>query len=572
MMHGGDLVASVLHRHNVKWIFTLCGGHISPILTACKEIGIQVISVRHEVTAVFAADAISRLSGRIGVAVVTAGPGLTNTITAMKNAQQAQVPVLILGGAAATVLKGRGSLQDMDHLSLVRTVAKLSKSINQVRDIQPMLEKVIYAAQSGVPGPVYLELPVDLLYPEPVVKEWYGLKAGSKSMPWWMAGYLKWNVNRLFRYKDRPYTKIAKPVQRYPSSGQLNRVVSMIKSSQKPLLLIGSQAMLNPGNAEKLADSIKTLNVPTYVSGTARGMLSKTDLPIFRHMRKKALKEADMVILAGVPCDFRLDYGRHINHRAKTVSVNLSRKDMNLNRIPTLGIKTDSAQFLIQLNKNNTNGGWKDWHETLHKRNKERLTEISRQAKEHTKFINPLKLFSQLNKHLSDGDILVADGGDFVATASYILRPRSLMGWLDPGVFGTLGVGAGFILGAHLTHPYSVVWAIFGDGAFGYSLTEFDTFARHGIPVVAVIGNDAGWNQIARDQVEILKDPVGTELAATDYHKAVEALGGVGYFIDAEDQIADVLTRAKESCLDGKPVVVNVRIAKIDFRKGSISM
>ena len=166
----------------------------------------------------------------------------------------------------------------------------------------------------------------------------------------------------------------------------------------------------------------------------------------------------------------------------------------------------------------------------------------------------------------------MADGGDFVATASYILRPRSLMGWLDPGVFGTLGVGAGFILGAHLTHPYSVVWAIFGDGAFGYSLTEFDTFARYGIPVVAVIGNDAGWNQIARDQVEILKDPVGTELAATDYHKAVEALGGVGYFIDAEDQIEDVLTRAKESCLDGKPVAVNVRIAKIDFRKGSISM
>ena len=216
MMHGGDLVASVLHRHNVKWIFTLCGGHISPILTACKEIGIQVISVRHEVTAVFAADSISRLSGNIGVAVVTAGPGLTNTITAMKNAQQAQVPVLILGGAAATVLKGRGSLQDMDHLSLVRSVAKLSKSINQVRDIRSMLEKVIYTAQSGVPGPVYLELPVDLLYPEPVVKEWYGLKAGSKSMPWWMAGYLKWNVNRIFRYKDRPYTKIAKPVQRYP--------------------------------------------------------------------------------------------------------------------------------------------------------------------------------------------------------------------------------------------------------------------------------------------------------------------------------------------------------------------
>ena len=301
MVHGGDLVASVLHRHNVKWIFTLCGGHISPILTACNEIGIQVISVRHEVTAVFAADAISRMSGNIGVAVVTAGPGLTNTITAIKNAQQAQVPVLILGGATATVLKGRGSLQDMDHISLVRSVTKLAKSVKKVGDIRSILEKIIYAAMSGVPGPVYLELPVDLLYPEPVVKEWYGLKTGSKSMPWWMAGYLKWNVNRLFRYKDRSNPKLEKPIQHYPSSGQLNRVAGMIRASQKPLLLIGSQAMLHPGNAEKLADSVKTLNVPTYVSGTARGLLSKTDLPIFRHMRKKALKAADMVILAGIP-------------------------------------------------------------------------------------------------------------------------------------------------------------------------------------------------------------------------------------------------------------------------------
>ena len=182
-MHGGNLVASVLHRHNVKWIFTLCGGHISPILTACNEIGIQVISVRHEVTAVFAADAISRMSGNIGVAVVTAGPGLTNTITAIKNAQQAQVPVLILGGATATVLKGRGSLQDMDHISLVRSVTKLAKSVKKVGDIRSILEKIIYAAMSGVPGPVYLELPVDLLYPEQVVKEWYGLKPGSQSMP-----------------------------------------------------------------------------------------------------------------------------------------------------------------------------------------------------------------------------------------------------------------------------------------------------------------------------------------------------------------------------------------------------
>ena len=183
-----------------------------------------------------------------------------------------------------------------------------------------------------------------------------------------------------------------------------------------------------------------------------------------------------------------------------------------------------------------------------------------------------MKLCLSLNEHIQGGDIIVADGGDFVATASYILQPRSFTGWLDPGVFGTLGVGAGFILGAKLTHPNSVVWAIYGDGAFGYSLMEFDTFVRHNIPVIAIIGNDASWTQIARDQVHMLGSAVSTELAPTEYHKAVEALGGIGYFIDDENQIDEVLTQAKESAQSGKPTVVNVRIGKTDFRKGSLSM
>jgi thiamine pyrophosphate-dependent acetolactate synthase large subunit-like protein len=307
----------------------------------------------------------------------------------------------------------------------------------------------------------------------------------------------------------------------------------------------------------------------------ARGLLSKSNLPVFRHERKKALKEADLVILAGVPCDFRLDYGRVINHKAKIISINLSRGDMYLNRRPARGILTEPGSFLINWNnteKNKPVNQLDNWHQMLAKRNEDRKEEIIKQASIQTDYINPIKICIKINEHIQEGDIIVADGGDFVATASYILQPRSLTGWLDPGVFGTLGVGAGFILGAKLTHPDSVVWAIYGDGAFGYSLMEFDTFTRHKIPVIAIIGNDAGWTQIARDQVDILDDAVSTELAATDYHKAVEALGGIGYFIDNANQIDDVLTQAKESAKSGKPVVVNARIGKTDFRKGSISM
>ncbi|RMZ48735.1 thiamine pyrophosphate-binding protein, partial [Candidatus Marinimicrobia bacterium PRS2] len=315
--HGGNSIAEVLSRHNVKWIFTLCGGHISPILTGCNELGIRVIDVRHESTAVFAADSISRLSGTIGVAVVTAGPGLTNSITAIKNAQMAQIPVLILGGAAATVLKGRGSLQDIDHLSVVESITKYAKTIKRVKDLKPSLEEAISTATSGVPGPVYLEIPVDLLYPESLVREWYGLKSSGKSMPWWMTQYLTWNVNRIFKDKNKSFPKNTKIEAIQNTSLHIQRVSKMLQSAEKPVLLIGSQAMLNPEKCENLANAVQILNIPTFVSGMARGLLSKTNLPIFRHERTKALKGADVVILAGVPCDFRLDYGRVINHKAK---------------------------------------------------------------------------------------------------------------------------------------------------------------------------------------------------------------------------------------------------------------
>ncbi|MDP6134637.1 MAG: thiamine pyrophosphate-binding protein, partial [Candidatus Marinimicrobia bacterium] len=338
--HGGNVIADVLQRHNIKWIFTLCGGHISPILTGCNELGIRVIDMRHESTAVFAADSISRLSGTIGVAAVTAGPGLTNTITAIKNAQMAQIPVLILGGATATVLKDRGSLQDIDHLSVVESITKYAKTIKRVKDLQPSLEEAISTAISGVPGPVYLEIPVDLLYPEALVREWYGLKSSGNSMPWWMSRYLNWNVNRIFNDKNKTFPKNTKIDAIQNTTLHIQGVSDMLQSAEKPVLLIGSQALLIPEKCEKLANAVQILNIPTFVSGMARGLLSKTDLPIFRYERTKALKEADVVILAGVPCDFRLDYGRAINHKAKMISINLSRNDMYLNRRPVKGILT----------------------------------------------------------------------------------------------------------------------------------------------------------------------------------------------------------------------------------------
>jgi acetolactate synthase-1/2/3 large subunit len=574
MRHGGSIVAETLLQHDVKFIFTLCGGHISPILVACREKGIRVVDVRHEATAVFAADAVSRLSPAIGVAAVTAGPGLTNTLTAVKNIQMAQVPVLLLGGATATILKGRGSLQDIDQMGLLSPLTKHQVCIKRVKDIANEINKAIIIAQSDVPGPVFVELPLDLLYPQDLVRELYGLNTDDQKRPWWMEKYLQRNLNRIFNgfeTTSNPVSEITCPM---PVPSAVRKASKMIYNSKRPVLLIGSQTMLNVTQVDNLAQKLASIDIPMFVSGMARGLLSKKELNIFRHQRKKALQEADLVILAGVPCDFRLAYGRQINRDAKIISINRSRRDLYLNRKPTLAIQADPGSFFSSFPENPLENRVDSdtWIDTLRQRDKERLDQIHEQTEISTDYVNPLKFFTELDKHLNDGDILIADGGDFVATASYILRPRSNLGWLDPGPFGTLGVGAGFILGGKLTHPNATIWGIYGDGAFGYSMVEFDTFVRHKIPLIAIIGNDSGWTQIARDQVEIFKDPIATELGNTKYHEVVAALGGEGLQIMDKKEIDDVLNTAKEFAAAGKSVAINVKIGKTDFRKGSISI
>ena len=574
MRHGGSIVAETLVQHDVKFIFTLCGGHISPILVACKEKGIRVVDVRHEATAVFAADAVSRLSPAIGVAAVTAGPGLTNTLTAVKNIQMAQVPVLLLGGATATILKGRGSLQDIDQMGLLRPLTKHQVCIKRVKDIANEINKAIIIAQSGVPGPVFIELPLDLLYPQDLVRDLYGLNTNDQKRSWWVEKYLQRNLNRIFNGIEttpKPVPEITYPM---PVPSAVKKAMKMISNSKRPVLLVGSQTMLNVTEVDNLAQKLASIDIPMFVSGMARGLLSKEELNIFRHQRKKALQEADLVILAGVPCDFRLGYGRQINRDAEIISINRSRSDLYLNRKPTLAIQADPGSFFSNLPENPLEN-WVDsdaWTDTMRQRDKKRLDQIHEQTEISTDYVNPLKFFTKLDKHINDGDILIADGGDFVATASYILRPRSNLGWLDPGPFGTLGVGAGFILGGKLTHSNATVWGIYGDGAFGYSMVEFDTFVRHKIPLIAIIGNDSGWTQIARDQVEIFKDPVATELGNTKYHEVVAALGGEGLQITNKKEIDDVLNTAKEFAAAGKSVAINVKIGKTNFRKGSISI
>lgn len=579
-MNGGDQIAEVLRRQGVRFLFTLCGGHISPILVGAKRRDIRVIDVRHEVNAVFAADAVARLTGIPGVAAVTAGPGVTNTITAIKNAQLAQSPVILLGGATATVLKGRGALQDIDQMALIEPHVKWAAACSRVRDLVPTLEQAFAVAQEGVPGPVFVECPVDLLYPEANVREFYGAKAASetKSLPELaLQGYLRAHLFRVFQgaHKHTPGPRVT-PKPPAPFPGAVERAAKLLREAKRPVFVLGSQATLQPDELPRLVKALERIGVPVYLSGMARGLLGPSHELWFRHQRGKALREADLVLLAGVPCDFRMDYGLQIARKAKLIAVNRSEADAKKNRRPTVAVVADPTELLCALAER---AGTPDdsparsaWIGRLRARDDDRNQQIAEQTKAEIAPMNPLAVVRAIDDALADDSVQVADGGDFVATASYVTRPRSPLSWLDPGAFGTLGVGAGFALGAKLCRPDAEVWVLYGDGSAGYSIAEFDTFVRHGLPVIAVVGNDASWQQIARDQVVLLDDDVGTVLARSDYHRVVEGFGAKGLLVEREDDLPRVLAEAKAAAAAGTPVLVNAHIGKSEFRKGSISM
>ncbi|KAK3913475.1 2-hydroxyacyl-CoA lyase 2 [Frankliniella fusca] len=579
--HGGEIVADVLKSHGVKFIFTLVGGHISPILVAAEKLGIKVVDTRHEVSAVFAADAVARLSGTIGVAAVTAGPGLTNTITAVKNAQMAESPLLLIGGAAATILKGRGALQDIDQISLFKSICKSCSTVKCVRDIAPTLRKAICTAQSGTPGPVFVEFPIDVLYPFAMVnKEVLGASKPkglqATAVHWFLSNYVQNIFAGAWDRRDTSPLPLTIPL---PTPEDVQRCAELLSRSKKPLLIIGSQATLPPVPAKRLQEAVETLGVPTFLGGMARGLLGTTSKIQFCHQRGNALKQADLVILAGSVCDFRLQYGRSIPRSAKIICVNRNKEQLWKNSDafwkPTVPVLADVATFIVDLSEK-LKGSLsvdKDWLSELSERENAKEKSNAQMSLQPTEqYINPMKFFYELDKLLPDNAILVNDGGDFVATGAYILRPRGPLQWLDPGAFGTLGVGGGFALGAKLCRPDSEVWIIWGDGSCGYSVAEIDTMLRFGVNVISVVGNDAGWTQILREQEPMFKSSVACKLLHTNYHEVSQGYGGEGLLLKFEkDGIAESISKAQKLGKEA-PVLLNVIIEKTSFRDGSISV
>ncbi len=422
-----------------------------------------------------------------------------------------------------------------------------------------------------------MECPVDLLYPEQTVRAWYGLKntKGKGLIERVTNWYINRHVNRLFAGVNGGEQLPEIPEGQLPRHAEtdLREVKKALGNAKRPVLLLGSGALLIPKHAFALADAVARLGVPVYCSGMARGLMGRHHPIQFQHHRKEALREADLILLAGVPCDFRLDYGRALGRAARKITINRSRGELRRNVRANQAIHTDPAVFLIDLAANtSTLPGWSEWKKILHDRDTAREAEIQQMAAEPVNGINPLALFRHLENVLPEYSVLVADGGDFAATAAYTLHPRKPLSWLDPGVFGTLGAGGGFALGAAVCYPEDYIWIIYGDGSAAYSLAELETFAKNGLKVCAVVGNNGSWEQIARDQVHLLGADTAVNLPRTDYHLVAEGYGAAGERVDSVAGFAEAVQRAINSMDRGVPYLINALIGSTPFRKGSISM
>ncbi len=547
MESGGHLVARALKVEGVSHLFTLCGGHIQNIYDGCLDYGIRVVDFRHEQSAAHAADGWARITGRPGVAAVTAGPGVTDAVTAVANAQRAQTPMILIGGAGPKGLMDKGSLQDMDHVSLMRSITKWSVSVPDPTRLPEYVQNAFRVATTGVPGPVFLEMPLDLLF-MPV----------DDSM-----------VTRYSNYRTE-----ARPAG---DPRSIERVASLIRASQRPMVICGNQLRWSP-DERALRRFVDRIQAPVFVNGMARGSMPPGHPWTYTRCRKDALRQADLLIVFGTPFDFRLGYGNDatVNPSARIVQIDLDGAEIGRNRPIDEGIVGDSGLILDGLTAalhdlENHPPERPTWKALLDAAEAKAKGKMALEMQSESNPPNPLRVCAELDKFLKDDTIVIGDGGDFVATAAYTLNIRRPGMWLDPGPLGTLGVGPGFAMAAKLARPNSDVVIVYGDGSVGFNGFEFEAMARQGIKVTAVVGNDACWRQIHRGQVEMFGEQraVATKLNYTRYDKVVEALGGHGEYVEEVGQLEGALRRAFES---PKPALVNVKIGGSDFRKGAISV
>jgi acetolactate synthase-1/2/3 large subunit len=529
---GGDLVARTLKQEGIECIFTLCGGHVMNIYNGCLDQGIRVVDVRHEQAAGHAAEGWSRITRRPGVAVVTAGPGVTDVLTAVANAYQNRSPLVLIGGAAPLTQSQMGGLQEMEQVDLMKPITKWSGTVYHTQRIPEYLQMCFRIAMAGRYGPCFLEMPADVLFGR--------VEEGEVTIP------------DSYRSEGR--------VQ---GDGRLvAQAAALLDRAERPVVMAGSQVYWSAA-ADALRRLIERLGAPVYLNAMGRGSIRQDHPLFFSRTRRAALSEADVVLVIGTPLDFRLRFGRAFSDQSKIIQVDVDPTEIGRNRPFDIGIEGDAGAVLEQMlaelgdpPRADRDGG--AWVKGLREK-EDQVWEMRQQwLRSDAVPIHPLRLCHEMAAFVDDDTLVVGDGGDIVNLAAQVLPINHPGQWFDPGPMGTLGVGTGFSMAAKIARPEKKVLMVNGDGTFGLNGFEFDTFVRHNLPVVSVVGNDRQWGQITVGQVQMY----GRERAVASilgdnarYDRVVEALGGHGEFVTEPAQIRPAIERAFAS---GKPACVNV--------------
>ncbi|HVD87051.1 MAG TPA: acetolactate synthase [Solirubrobacterales bacterium] len=519
--HGGRLVAKALKSRGVRHLFTLSGGHLFSIYDGCKEEGIGLVDVRHEQTAAFAAEGLAKATRGVGVAALTAGPGVTNGLSAIAGAQANNSPICVLGGRAPEMRWGSGSLQEIDHLPFVSPLVKSAETVKDPAQIAAVTAAALDLAASAPSGPTFVDYPLDVVFTEAEVDV-----PGAPSM-----------------------------AEAAPAEG-VEEAAALLAGAERPAIMAGTGLYWAHGENE-LRALAEALGIPVFLNGLGRGCLAADHELAFSRARGTALKGADVAIVVGVPMDFRLGFGGSFGEETKIVRLDVAPNALVANRAPEVDLVGDVRVNLAAIRE--AAGGEprsRAWLEQLREVESEKRAAEREELDDARSPLHPVRVYKELGEVLDRDAIVVGDGGDFVSYAGRFIDTYEAGCWMDPGPFGCLGAGPGQAIGAKVAHPDRQVCLLLGDGAFGFAGMEFDTMARHGLGVVGVIGNNGIWALEHHPMKFLYGYSVAAELRPeTRYDQLVESLGCDGILVREPRELKPALERAFAS---GRPTLVNV--------------
>jgi acetolactate synthase-1/2/3 large subunit len=520
--HGGRLVAKALESRGVEQLFTLSGGHLFSIYDGCKAEGIGLVDVRHEQTAAFAAEGFAKATRRVGVAALTAGPGVTNGISAIAGAQANNSPICVLGGRAPELRWGSGSLQEIDHLPFVSPLVKSAETVKEPARIAPVTAAALDLAAAAPSGPTFVDYPLDVVFTEAELELPAPPEAGEAQ----------------------------------PAAG-VEEAAALLAGAERPAVMAGTGLYWGRGEAE-LRALAETVGIPVFLNGLGRGCLPADHELAFSRARSTALQGADVALVVGVPMDFRLGFGGSFGEETKIIRLDVVPNALTRNRTPDVDLVGDLRATLAALRE--AAGGdrsrTRPWLEQLRDVEEEKRAGERAELEDERSPLHPVRVYRELNEVLDRDAIVVGDGGDFVSYAGRLIETHEPGCWMDPGPFGCLGAGPGQAIGAKVAHPDRQVCLLLGDGAFGFAGMEFDTMSRHGLGVVGVMGNNGIWGLEHHPMQFLYGYSVAAELRPeTRYDQLVESLGCDGILVREPGKLKPALERAFAS---GRPTLVNV--------------